>query len=354
MTQTENLANNSPYIQTVCGKISPDALGATLMHEHVLVDIRPPTMRNVAQIGKKITLENRFTCDYGEVWAPGNYVLDKQNIAISELEKMYLAGGKSIVELSCGGLNPNPAGLKKVSQKSNTNIIMGCGYYVEEYLDTKLHNYSEDDFTQEIISQIQIGAWGTDIKAGIIGEIGCQSPWTDLEKKIMCAAIKAQKITGAALSIHPGRNQDQPQEIADFLIQNKADMSRSIMSHIDRTIFDDTRLFKLADSGIILEFDLFGMENSFYKLNLEVDMPNDAMRLKQIKKLIDRGHLSQILISHDICYQTRLCCNGGHGYGHIFRNVIPMMLRRGFGQDQVDAIIIENPKRLLTINPFLS
>ncbi len=354
MMSNENFPQDLPYVQTVCGKISPDLLGPTLMHEHVLVDIRPPSMRNIAQIGKKITLENRFTCDYGEVWAPGNYVLNQQNIAINELEKMNLSGGKSIVELSCGGLNPNPKGLQKVSQKSQTNIIMGCGYYVEEYLDPKLHNYSQDDFAQEMIDQIQIGAWGTDIKAGIIGEIGCQSPWTKLEQTIMRGAIMAQKVTGAALSIHPGRNENQPQEIADFLMKNNADMSRNIMSHVDRTIFDDERLFKLADTGIIIEFDLFGMENSFYKLNLEIDMPNDAMRLKTIRKLIDRGHLKQILISHDICYQTRLCCNGGHGYGHIFRNVIPMMLRRNFTQDEIDTIIVENPKRLLTITPIPS
>ena len=58
-------------------------------------------------------------------------------------------------------------------------------------------------------------------------------------------------------------------------------------------------------------------------------MPNDATRLSLIRALIDRGHLDRVVISHDICYRTRLASFGGHGYGHIFRNVVPMMAERG-------------------------
>ena len=39
---------------------------------------------------------------------------------------------------------------------------------------------------------------------------------------------------------------------------------------------------------------------------------------------------------------------GGHGYGHIFRNVVPMMKERGYSEDEIDAILVRNPKRLLT------
>ena len=42
------------------------------------------------------------------------------------------------------------------------------------------------------------------------------------------------------------------------------------------------------------------------------------------------------MISHDICYSTRLTRYGGHGYRHIFANVIPLMRRRGYqrGRDR--------------------
>lgn len=341
------IENLKGKIQTVTGIIDPNELGTTLLHEHILLDIRPPSWKEMAQIGEEITLENRFAIDYGEIIAPGNCVLDNEAIAIQELKKMRVQGGNSIVELSCGGLHPNPEGLARVASQSGVNIIMGCGYYVDEYMDPKNREKSVKDFATEIISQIINGAWGTKVKAGIIGEIGCQHPWTEIEKTVMLGAIMAQNETGASLAIHPGRHEDQPLEIAQFLMKNGGNTQRSIISHIDRTIFDDEKLFRLADTGIIIEFDLFGMESSYYKLNEDIDMPNDAIRLKSIRKLIERGHLHQIAISHDICFKTRLSCNGGHGYGHIFRNVLPMMKRRGFTQKEIDQIIIETPKRLL-------
>ena len=347
--QRTTRASARGMVQTVDGLVEPDQIGLTLLHEHVLVDIRPPAWRAMEQIGAVITLANRFAIDYGEVVAPGNYVLDKEDVAIAELRSMRRDGGQTVVDLSCGGLHPNPLGLQRVSRASGARIVMGCGYYVDEYQAPANHGRTVEDFAAEMIDQIQVGAWGTDVRAGVIGEIGCQVPWTELEQRVMAAAVVAQRETGAALTIHPGRHPDQPQEIAEFLRAHGADMSRSIISHIDRTIFDEERLFRLADTGVVIELDLFGMESSYYKLNESIDMPNDAQRLRFLRKLIDRGHLSQIAISHDICFQTRLSCCGGHGYGHIFRNVVPLMKRRDFDPSEIDVILQATPRRLLTI-----
>ncbi|MEM6682278.1 MAG: aryldialkylphosphatase, partial [Pseudomonadota bacterium] len=292
--------------QTVRGVIDPEDLGPTLMHEHVLCDIRPPAWNALGDFGRLIAIEDHWPINYGEVDAPGNLQLDETDIAIAEMKAMRNDGGRTIVDLSCGGLQPDPAGLYAVSLASDVNIVIGSGQYVEEYQDPENANLSVADFRDEILEQLFVGAWGTDIKAGIIGEIGCQTPWTELERRVMEGAVEAMQESGAALNIHPGRNADQPQEVADFLTARQVDMSRVIISHIDRTIFDDDRLFRLADSGCVIEFDLFGMENSYYKWNEDVDMPNDAQRLRDIRRLIDRGHLDQIAISQDICYRSRL------------------------------------------------
>ena len=71
-------------------------------------------------------------------------------------------------------------------------------------------------------------------------------------------------------------------------------------------------------------------------------MPNDATRLKLIRALIAHGHLERVVISHDICYRTRLASFGGHGYGHIFRNVVPMMKKRGYSEAEIDAILVHS------------
>jgi phosphotriesterase-related protein len=336
--------------QTVLGIIDPADLGPTLMHEHLLWDIRTPAMQADPDQGPEIDLCNCWQINYGTRKAPNNLVFFDADIAADEVAKMRTAGGRSIVELTVGRLKPNPDGLVDIARRAGVHIVMGCGYYVDEYQDPANRERNVDDFAKEIIEQVLEGAWGSDVRAGIIGEIGCQTPWTDLEKTVMEGALIAQQETGAALNVHPGRDPDQPQEVADFIAARGGNTSRLIISHIDRTVFDDERLYRLADSGCVIELDLFGQEQSFYSLDKKVDLPNDAERLRWIRRLIDRGHLDQVVISHDICYRTRLTRFGGHGYGHIFENVVPLMRRRDFSEDEIDTITVQTPRRLLTFN----
>jgi phosphotriesterase-related protein len=329
-------------VQTVLGPIEPAALGRTLMHEHVLCDIRPPTARGENDLGPEITLENVWQINYGRGLkrAGRKYMLDLEDIATREVRMMKHEGGDAIVELTCGGLSPDPNGLRRIAAGTGVHLVMGCGYYVNDYQDPRNHDRAIDDFAAEMIGQIVDGAWGTDVCAGMIGEIGCTAPWTETEKRVMRAALVAAKETGASINVHPGRDPDQPLEIAEFIKAAGHPTERIVISHIDRTIFDEPRLLKLADSGVTIEFDLFGQEASYYGLS-DIDMPNDATRLQH-------GHLDRVVISHDICYRTRLASFGGHGYGHIFRNVVPMMGKRGYSEDEIDAILVRNPRRLLT------
>ena len=335
-------------VQTVRGLIDPSELGQTLMHEHVLWDLRTPEIRAKNDLGPELTFKNIFGMNYGETYSPRNMLFDDVAIAIDELQMMRDVGGQTVVELTCGGIRPDPKGLAQVSEGTSVNIVMGCGYYVEEYQDPKNRERSPDDFAAEMAGQVLEGAWGTNVRSGIIGEIGTTTPWGDLERTVLKGAILAQQETGACLNIHPGRNDDLPQEIAEFVAANGGDTTRTVISHIDRTIFDEDRLLRLADTGVTVEFDLFGLEQAFYKLNTNIDLPNDAVRLELLRTLIDAGHLDRIVISHDICFRTRLVNFGGHGYGHIFRNVVPMMKRREYTDAEIQAILVENPKRLLT------
>ena len=336
-------------IQTVLGLIEPEALGRTLMHEHVLCDIRPPVTRSDNDLGPEITLENVWQMNYGRgiKRAGRKYMLDLEDIATREVRMMKHDGGDAIVELTCGGLSPDPRGLQRIAAGTGVHLVMGCGHYVNDYQDPRNHRRTVDDFAAEMIGQITDGAWGTDVRAGMIGEIGCTAPWTDTEKRVMQAAFIAAQETGASINVHPGRDPDQPQEVAHFARAAGFPTERMVISHIDRTIFDEPRLIRLADAGVTVEFDLFGQEASYYGLS-DIDMPNDATRLRLIRALIAAGHLERVVISHDICYRTRLASFGGHGYGHIFRNVVPMMNKRGYSEDEIDAILVRNPRQLLT------
>ena len=336
-------------VQTVLGPIEPEKLGQTLMHEHLIWDLARPVMGSLGKPEDDIRLDTLFAINYGgRRKSATNYRQRERAMIIDEVRRMVAAGGRAVVELTNGGLKPDPAGLVEVARATGAHIVMGCGWYVDEYQDHHNENRTVEMIARDIVGQVLEGAWDTEIRAGIIGEIGCQAPWTNTEKKVMRGAVIAQKETGAAINVHPGRHHDQPQEAVDFIRAHGGDLSRVVVSHIDRTIFDEARLIRLADTGATIEFDLFGIEQSYYPLNEAIDMPNDATRIKLIRALIERGHLPRVVVSHDICTLTRLVRYGGHGFGHIYENVMPMMRRRGFSETEIDAILVQNPKRLLT------
>jgi phosphotriesterase-related protein len=335
--------------QTVTGLVDPATLGPTLMHEHLQIDLNPPRLRATA-VSDEPDLDPCacFQIRWGGTYSRRNFELDEVKLATEEMARLREAGGRTLVELTVGGLKPKPAALVEISKASGVAVVMGCGHYVEEYQDPDNAFRDAEDFAREIIDQVRVGAWGTDIRAGIIGEIGCQAPWTEQERKVMRGALIAQAETGAALNVHPGRDADQPQEVAEFARAAGAPMDRVIISHIDRTIFDADRLLRLADTGVVVEFDLFGWEQTNYFPNPDIDMPNDGVRLRWLRLLIEHGHLDRVLMSSDICERSRLCRYGGHGYRHILGNVAPLMLRRRFSQDEIDTILVRNPARLLT------
>jgi phosphotriesterase-related protein len=256
-----------------------------------------------------------------------------------------LAGGQTIVDATSIGLARDPTGLARIARATGLHIIMGAGYYIAAAHPADMDYKTEDEIGEEITQDITVGVGQTGIRAGLVGEIGCSWPWQENEKKVVRAAARAQRETGAPLMIHPGRDPEAPLEIVRELDKVGANLRRTIMAHIDRTIFDMGAVFELAGTGVYVEYDLFGQESSFYPFS-PIDMPSDAQRLAQLQELVVKGYLGQILIAHDICTKTRLIRYGGHGYDHLLRNIIPRMRRKGFLDEHIHTILVENPKRL--------
>lgn len=335
-------------IQTVTGPIPPQDLGWTLMHEHVLCDITPPDLAAQRLPEVEITLENSFEVRYHWCKHSGNNRLVDRDVAVAELAKLKACGGAALVELTCGGIRPDPVGLQAIARQSGIAIVMGCGHYLESFAGDGLGTRGVDALATEMVAAVTEGAWGTAVRAGIIGEIGVSDPWSTAERRALEAAAIAQQETGATVNVHPGRSPDSPFAVVEQFRRAGGDVSRLIISHIDRTLFDTEAVLRLADSGCVVEYDFFGIESSYYPF-ADVDLPNDGQRLRTIRALIDRGHLARITLSQDICTKTRLTRWGGHGYGHLFANVVPIMRRRGFTDAEIETLFVETPRRLLTL-----
>ena len=341
-------------VQTVLGLIDGDELGFTLPHEHLLLDLtvrfkltdESISARVMSQ--KPVSLETLGWIRFHKFGNVDNLILDDEEMAIREASLYQRAGGKSIVDVTNWGIGRDPCALTRISRATGLHIVMGSGYYtVDSSCEQKLKAVTEDEIVDEIVKDVTVGTDG--ICAGIIGEIGADSwPLDSNEIKSLRASARAQKTTGAALNIHPGRVDESPLQILQILDKAGADLSRVVMDHLDRTAYSFETMLEIAKSGCYLEFDCFGMEGYYPRHYGVFDMPNDASRVNYIIKLIDKGYLDKILISTDLCKKITLTSYGGPGYAHIIDNVIPWMRAKGLSEDIVNTITIENPKRVLT------
>lgn len=66
-------------------------------------------------------------------------------------------------------------------------------------------------------------------------------------------------------------------------------------------------------------------------------------------KLIDEGYIERITIATDRRTKHLLTAYGGGGYEHLLRNDVPLMKNLGMNDEQIDTLLIENPKRLLVL-----
>ena len=199
-----------------------------------------------------------------------------------------------------------------------------------------------------MVSEIDIGIDDTNIKPGIIGEVGCSWPLTEVEKRSIRASATAQSQTQTPVIIHPGRHPTAPSEILRIFQEQGGDATRTVMAHLDRTFLKKADLLEFAKYGTYLEYDLFGIETSYYQFAPEIDFPSDAQRIGKVNCLISEGYETRILFAHDIHTVHRLTKYGGHGFTHIFDQVVPKMLQKGISQDVIDKILITNPKSWLT------
>lgn len=163
------------------------------------------------------------------------------------------------------------------------------------------------------------------------------------------ASARAQRETGALLSLHPGRDPRAPFEIVEILRACGADLGRTVMCHVDRTLAGRAALRRLAATGIVIEFDLFGYEGSYFAWELPLDMPTDPRRIRLLRWLCDEGFVNSIVVSHDIYFKDKLARWGGQGYSHILENVVPLMRRQGMAERMIRAMLIDTPRRLLAI-----
>jgi phosphotriesterase-related protein len=202
--------------QSVLGPVDPDDLGITLPHEHLLIDAEilfagPKEAGLEKRAYEPVSIKNISWIMYNQYNNLDNVRLLDEQVAVREAMHFKKEGGGTIVDVTTAGLSRNLPALKRISRATGLNIIAGSGYYVMRG-DTcrELDRKTEDEIADEIVKDLLVGAGDAKIRAGIIGEIGCSWPLQEREKKSLRACARAQKRTGATITIHPGRHENSP------------------------------------------------------------------------------------------------------------------------------------------------
>ena len=137
-------------------------------------------------------------------------------------------------------------------------------------------------------------------------------------------------------------------EVLQLLERLKVNLERVVICHVDAQSKPDYQR-EVLKTGAYLEFDHFGEE--FYVETADFLMDRDYDRIDAMQTLIEEGYTDQLLMSQDVCLKTDLVSFGGWGYAHILRNIVPIMRTRGWESRTIEAIMVDNPKKLLNVGP---
>ena len=174
------------------------------------------------------------------------------------------------------------------------------------------------------------------MRAGIIGEIGCDRELTPAEDKSFRAAARAHHATGLTITTHAAR---WPVGLAqlDLLESEGVDPGRVIIGHAD-TVPDRDYHLRLAQRGAWVQFDTIQAGNDYYL----------GRTVAAVRALVDAGFGDRILLSQDVCLASHLEACGGSGYSFVLRVFLGRLEKSGLPSDLARSFVTENPARAIS------
>jgi phosphotriesterase-related protein len=350
-------------IMTVRGPVDPEEVGVTMMHEHIVIDlscnfVEPLEASIRAQMHDPVTPDKLWLLRRRPFSVTlDNMVLGDEELAIDEVGYYWREGGETIVDCTSIGIGRDPRTLYRVSRATNVHVVMCAGCYVENAHPDWVRDLDVDGLKELFVRDVMVGAEGTNIRSGIIGEIGTtgvpkgslekQGHITAEEEKVLRAAGRAAAETGTSVSVHLDLRGHGAFRIVEILEDEGVPRDRMVMGHMD-LVADLDYHREVAKLGVILEYDSLGRE--YYSEELGLSWGHDVWRVNSLATLVREGYGDQLVLSQDIALKMDLRHYGGNGYAHVLASVVPMLRRAEVPEDAIRKMLIENPRRVLTVD----
>ncbi|MFC1858493.1 phosphotriesterase [Thermodesulfobacteriota bacterium] len=319
-------------VNTVTGSVSPDDLGVTLMHEHILAGYPGwEGDQTIAPFDHQAIVEN----------------------GVKLLEQLKPFGLKTYVDATPLDLGRCPEMYREISEKTGVNIICSTGYYYEAEGSSAYWKFRSTlgDVSEEIyelyMKEITEGIRDTGIKAGVIKVGSGKGIITDYEKLMFQVAARVQKDTGIPIITHTQQGTMGPNQ-ARLLISEGADAKRIQIGHMSDNIDIDYQL-NTFEQGVYVSWDRMGLQGL-------AGCPMDEERYPVMIDLIKKGYANRLMISHDfvanwlgrplIFPDEALPLIANWHPSHLFNNIIPTLKNGGVTDEQIKTIIEDNPRRI--------
>lgn len=362
------MTDDTGSVITVEGRVEPADLGVTLPHEHTFIDLieawfdQPDSAVDRRLARDPVTLSNLHRIRREPLNNRDNGRLESVEEAVDELQEFRNAGGGAIVDVTPKGTGEDPERVRNVARATGLHYVHGTAFYTQGAHPGRVAEADVEQLANEFVSDVRDGIGETDIRAGIIGELGVSNQIMPDEEKVLRAGARAALRTGAPVNIHPpGRRPAAHQgytyptskwalNILDILQEEGLPSERVVLSHMDRTRFEleseplDYQR-QIADRGAYLEYDLWGTD--FFQEKYNNGWPSDPERVDAVLELVEDGYLEHLLFSHDICMKIQRTKYGGFGYRHLLENVPSMLEHHGMTRSEFETIVTENPQRML-------
>jgi len=302
---------------TVSGPISPDSLGFTLPHEHVLVDF----------IGADKIDKGRYD--------PGDVV----RVVLPYLKQVKDLGCKTFIECTPAYIGRDVKLLEKLSALSGLALVTNTGYYGaanDRFVPKHAFEESVDQLADRWTREWTDGIEGTRIRPGFIKTGVDGSRLSLIDTKLVRAAARTHLRTGLAIASHTGGGKVALEEL-EILRDEGVDGSAWIWVHA-QTETDTEVHAKAAAQGAWLEFDGIGPASVEQHVNFVVDMQR-------------RGLLDHVMVSQDAGWYRPGEPGGGafRPFDTLFTQFLPVLKKAGLTEDDVRQITVKNPARAYTV-----
>ena len=325
-------------VDTVTGPVDTEALGTTLIHEHLI-------FRDEAVLAQWPHVSTVSETDPPEEVVPG----DELGVAVDAARAAVDRGVRTICEPTAmfGGRDVEFS--RRVSEETGLVVVPCTGIYTYDYLPMYFVTRDEDAMADLFVHDIEEGIQGTGIKAAFLKCAADEPGVTPNVEKVHRAVARASVRTGAPIMAHSRPASETGPRQVEIFEEEGVDPSKVQIAHTGDT--DDLDYIeRLLEKGVYVGMDRYGLE-----IFLPIEQRNAT-----VGALLERGYADRMFLSQDYCAtldwyppeigKQMIAAGAAKGWSMtlVFDEVIPALREAGMTDEQLETMMVENPKRWLS------